>query len=156
MHRTTVWAIYVSNIWTLPFFWTLNMNSFFLKLNTFIQWNKWIHSYLSDKLLCLNMNSDINFIILISAFQLLTKIFLFRLFWVEWNGRFIVCVFYIILWKNIHLLNTKSTIFQHWSLFCMSQAFWPNWPNVCKTWIFRALNSSKYTIFTSKWTFLTH
>ena len=129
MHRTTVWAIYVSNIWTLPFFWTLNMNSFFLKLNTFIQWNKWIHSYLSDKLLCLNMNSDINFIILISAFQLLTKIFLFRLFWVEWNGRFIVCVFYIILWKNIHLLNTKSTIFQHWSLFCMSQAFWPNWPN---------------------------
>jgi len=118
MHRTTVWAIYVTNIWTLPFFWTLNMNSFFLKLNTFIQWNKWIHSYLSDKLLCLNMNSDINFIILISAFQLLTKIFLFRLFWVEWNGRFIVCVFYIILWKIFIYLIQNPLFFNidHYSV----------------------------------------
>ena len=117
-----MWAIYELCHFSEHWIWIL----FFLKLNTFIQWNKWIHSYLSDKLLCLNMNSDINFIILISAFQLLTKIFLFRLFWIEWNGRFSVCVFYIILWKNMHLFNTKSTIFQHWSLFCMSQAFLPN------------------------------
>ena len=91
-----MWAIYELCHFSEPWIWIL-----FLKLNTFIQWKKLIHSYLSDKLL-------------------------FRLFLIEWNGRFSVCVFYIILWKNMHLFNTKSTIFQHWSLFCMSQAFLPN------------------------------